>query len=82
MEVYLIPSRVWYAMLPFGRGTRSMIALRLRDCIVVWFKDYWRVKVEGLLNEGEVYSRLEHADVPHIAPFGHGNDLPGHGHEP
>jgi len=78
MEMYLIPSKVRSAMSPFERGTRSTIALRLRGCLMVFFKDYWREKVEGLLNEGEVYSRLEQAEVPHIAPFDHGNDLRDH----
>ena len=78
MESYLIPSRVRSAMSPFERGTRSTIALRLRGCLMVFFKDYWREKVEGLLNEGEVYSRLEQAEVTHIAPFDHGNDLRDH----
>jgi len=55
---YIIQYRNCRSESLFGRGTRSTIALRLRDPAVVFLKDYWRVKAEGVLNEGEIYRRL------------------------
>jgi len=75
---YIIPFRNCRSESPFGRGTRSTIALRLCDSAVVFLKDYWRVREDGALNEGETYRRLEEAKVPHIATFDRGNDLNGH----
>jgi hypothetical protein len=75
---YIIPFTKCRSESPFGRGTRSTIALRLCDTAVIFLKDYWRVRADGALNEGETYRRLEEAKVPHIAAFDHGNDLDGH----
>ena len=66
---------------PFGRGTRTARAVLVRDSDKVHFlKDYWRVKCDGLHNEGEIYRLLEAAKVPHIPPFSNGNDMSGDHH--
>jgi hypothetical protein len=77
-ETYLLPTSYWKSSSPFGRGTRSTTAIRLRDHKLVFVKDYWRVEAEGSLSEGQIYRRLEDANVPHIATFDHGNDIVGH----
>jgi len=81
-EAYVIPTQDLRRLTsPFGRGTRSTRAVLVRDSDHVHFlKDYWRVKGDGLKNEGEIYGLLEGANVPHIAPFVSGNDVDGDHH--
>jgi len=59
---------------PFGRATRPMVACDM-DGNSVFIKDYWRTVMPGMEKEGEIYKILEQHKVPHIAPFGVGNDL-------
>ncbi|KAF9479478.1 hypothetical protein BDN70DRAFT_993435 [Pholiota conissans] len=63
---------------PFSRSTRSMLAFDLENDRAVFIKDYWRPNVDTIPKEGDIYQRLEDANVQHIAPFGKGNDLEGH----
>lgn len=60
---------------PFGRATRPMIAYDLQQSCFVFVKDYWRPI--GSDKEGEIYRILAEKKVPHIAPFGNGNDVRG-----
>ncbi len=60
---------------PFGRATRPMIAHDLQQSRLVFVKDYWRPV--GSDKEGEIYRILAEKKVPHIAPFGKGNDVRG-----
>lgn len=66
----------YMARLPFGRGTRPMLAFDMKDKKVVFLKDYWRA--EGVDNEGEIYRRLEESQVKNIPSFGWGNDVGEH----
>jgi hypothetical protein len=58
---------------PFGRATRPMIAYDLAQSRFVFVKDYWRPV--GSDKEGDIYKILVEKKVPHIAPFGKGNDV-------
>jgi hypothetical protein len=60
---------------PFGMATRPMIAYDLQQSHFVFVKDYWRPVRSD--KEGEIYRILAEKKVPHIAPFGKGNDVPG-----
>jgi len=59
---------------PFGRATRPMVACDMCGNSV-FIKDYWRAVVPGIEKEGDIYKILEEHNVPHIAPFGVGNDV-------
>ncbi|KAF8176473.1 hypothetical protein BJ912DRAFT_699372 [Pholiota molesta] len=62
---------------PFSRATRAMLAFDLTTQKLVFLKDYWRAHVDGMEKEGEIYRILQEKNVPHIAPFGMGNDVRG-----
>jgi len=63
---------------PFGRATRPMLAFDMEMREINFLKDYWRVDVDGMEKEGEIYALLESNGVPNIAPFGKGNDVRDH----
>lgn len=63
---------------PFSRSTRGMLAFDLTTKQLVFIKDYWRPDVDNIEKEGEIYRDLEEHKIPHIAPFGMGNDVRGH----
>lgn len=63
---------------PFSRSTRGMLAFDLAHKKLVFLKDYWRPDVDNIEKEGEIYRDLEKQKIPHIAPFGMGNDIKGH----
>jgi hypothetical protein len=63
---------------PFGRATRPILAFNMETNENVFLKDYWRVGVDGMEKEGEIYALLESKGVPNIAPFGKGNDVRHH----
>ncbi|KAF8193751.1 hypothetical protein BJ912DRAFT_230456 [Pholiota molesta] len=60
---------------PFSRATRAMLAFDLTEKRLVFLKDYWRANVDRMEKEGEIYRILQAKNVPHIAPFGMGNDV-------
>jgi hypothetical protein len=64
----------YIARSPFGRATRPMLAFDLEVESLVFLKDYWRVDMDGMGKEGDIYTILESHRVPNIAPFGKGND--------
>jgi hypothetical protein len=41
-------------------------------------KDYWRVDVDRMEKEGEIYALLESKDILNIVPFGKENDVSDH----
>lgn len=63
---------------PFSRCTRVMLAFDLANKQLVFLKDYWRPDVDTIAKEGDIYLDLEEHQVPHIAPFGMGNDVRNH----
>ncbi|KJA18888.1 hypothetical protein HYPSUDRAFT_44722 [Hypholoma sublateritium FD-334 SS-4] len=63
---------------PFSRSTRAMLAFDLTRKRLVFLKDYWRPDVDNIEKEGEIYRDLEEHKIPHIAPFGMGNDVRDH----
>ncbi|KJA18889.1 hypothetical protein HYPSUDRAFT_44723 [Hypholoma sublateritium FD-334 SS-4] len=62
---------------PFSRSTRTMLAFDLAKNKLVFLKDYWRPDVDSIAKEGAIYLELEKHQIPHIAPFGMGNDVKG-----
>jgi hypothetical protein len=55
-----------------------MLAFDMETRGIVFLKDYWRVDVDGIEKEGDIYALLESNCVPNIAPFGKGNDVRNH----
>ena len=55
-----------------------MLAFDMEGETIVFLKDYWRLDVDGMQKEGEIYALLESNRVPNIAPFGKGNDVRDH----
>jgi hypothetical protein len=60
---------------PMGRGSRAFPAYDLKKKRVVYLKDYWRVNVQGMEKEGDIYKELHAHKVPHIPRFDRGGDL-------
>ena len=58
-----------------GRATREMVAVDVETRELLFVKVYWRASVDGMEKEGDIYGILESHQVPHIAPFGHVNDV-------
>lgn len=61
---------------PTGRATRTFIVYDLQINRVVFLKDTWRIDLPNVVKEGEIYEELQNANVPHIAPFQRGGDIP------
>lgn len=75
LHSYLISYPLEYTFTsPFGRATRGMEAYDESTKGYVYIKDYWRSAELHL--EGDIYRVLKEKEIPHIAPFGYGNDLP------
>lgn len=55
-----------------------MLAFNLKIKKLVFLKDYWRPDADDIEKEGEIYRDLEDHQVPHIVPFGMGNDVRDH----
>jgi hypothetical protein len=55
-----------------------MLAFDMEKGNIVFLKDYWRVDVDGMNKEGDIYALLESNSVPNIPPFGKGNDVRDH----
>src|SRR6266581_6179253 len=69
---FLISYPPKYTCSPFGRATRLMVAYDLKQSCFIFVKDYWRPI--GSDKEGDTYKILVENAVPHITPFGKGND--------
>jgi hypothetical protein len=54
-----------------------MLACDLTRKRLFFLKNYWRTidSVDDMEKEGEIYCLLQAKDVPHVAPFGIGNDV-------
>ncbi|VDB95856.1 unnamed protein product [Peniophora sp. CBMAI 1063] len=59
-----------------GRSTRCYIAYSEEEKALVYLKDTFRVGLETLKKESEVYRVLEKAGVPHLPGFLYGGDVP------
>ncbi|KJA18898.1 hypothetical protein HYPSUDRAFT_217903 [Hypholoma sublateritium FD-334 SS-4] len=63
---------------PFSRSSRLMLAFDLARKQLVLLRDYWRPDVDTFAKEADVYLDLEEHQIPHIAPFGTGNNVRDH----
>lgn len=52
---------------PTGRSTKGFVAYEPTSKKVVYLKNTWRLDVDGIQKEGEVYQVLESHHIPHIA---------------
>jgi hypothetical protein len=75
---YIIRPPVAQPYTPPGRATRTSIAYDLERNRVVFFKDSWRVNLEGLMKEGDVYAILNKEDVPNVARCSAYGDIDDH----
>jgi len=51
---------------PPGRAIHGFKAYDISHSRIVFLKDLWRIDVEGIQPEGEVYKTLRRAEVPHV----------------
>lgn len=75
---YVIKPPVAQPHMPFGRATRTSIAYDIERHCVVFFKDSWRVDLEGMTKEGDIYVELNSALVPNIPRCSASGDIDGH----
>jgi hypothetical protein len=75
---YVITPPVARPHMPFGRATRTSIAYDIEYGRIVFFKDSWRVDLEGMLKEGDIYVELNRANIPNIPHCSAFGDVNGH----
>jgi hypothetical protein len=64
---------------PFGRYTRGFIAITAYGK-KVWLKETWRIYLDDMKKEGEIYAKLHERGVPHILTVvAHGDARVGKG---
>ncbi|KAI0291947.1 hypothetical protein B0F90DRAFT_304810 [Multifurca ochricompacta] len=76
LRSYITAGAVWYTESLFGRSTFGYIAYEVASANLVYVKDFWRTNLPGIQKEGDVYRELNAAQVPCIAKFGLGGDVP------
>ncbi|KZV77363.1 hypothetical protein PENSPDRAFT_730648 [Peniophora sp. CONT] len=59
-----------------GRSTRGYIAYDVEEKSLVYMKDTFRVGLDTLRKESDIYRVLEKAKVPHLPGFLYGGDVP------
>ncbi|KZV75786.1 hypothetical protein PENSPDRAFT_599441 [Peniophora sp. CONT] len=59
-----------------SRATRGYYGVDLDEDIVVYVKDAWRIDSSGTAPEAQTYRRLAKQNVPHLAGFYFGGDVP------
>ncbi|KAI9511079.1 hypothetical protein F5148DRAFT_994260 [Russula earlei] len=72
---YIVPAPCPRPDIPIGRWTRATIAYNIETLEPVLLKDSWRVLIDDILPEGNVYEILRQACVPNIAEFMHAYDV-------
>ena len=68
---FIIPAPFARPDIPAGRWTRTSIAYNVRRNQSVLLKDSWRVMLEDITPEGEVYAKLRLHSVPNIPHCSH-----------
>ena len=76
---YIIKAPVAEPYAPPGRGTRVSFALDLQvegnKLGLVLLKDSWRVAAPGMSKEGDIYKKLEKANVPNVPRCSNSGDI-------
>ena len=72
---YIIESPRPRPGVPAGRWTRTSIAYDVQRQRRVLIKDSWRVSLEGIKPEGEIYGILHAHSVPHVPICIHSGDI-------
>ena len=65
---FIIPRPEVRLDIPVGRWTRSSIAFDVDKQCRVYLKDSWRIRLDDIEPEGEIYHRLHRSNVPNIPP--------------
>ena len=65
---FIIPHPEVRPHIPVGRWTRSSIAFDVDKQRRVYLKDFWRVLMDDIEPEGQIYDRLHTNNVPNIPP--------------
>jgi hypothetical protein len=63
---YIIPRPHARPILPIGRFTRASIAYDVERNKLVLLKDSWRLLIDSVTPEGEVYAKLSNGNVPNV----------------
>ncbi|KAI0044091.1 hypothetical protein FA95DRAFT_1608825 [Auriscalpium vulgare] len=66
---FVAPSAVTHSRVLTGRATAGYIAYDVQTSACVYLKDSWRLALEDLEQEGDIYRLLHEKGVPHIAPL-------------
>ncbi|KAI0317021.1 hypothetical protein OF83DRAFT_193659, partial [Amylostereum chailletii] len=59
-----------------GRSTFGYVGVDVETEAIVFLKDTWRIAVPGMPREGDIYTRLQDNDVPHLPDYRYGGDVP------
>ncbi|TFY83845.1 hypothetical protein EWM64_g159 [Hericium alpestre] len=74
---YLVSAPTDWNLSLTGRATRGYVALDMKTKKLVWLKDSWRIDVDELEKEVDIYVLLHEKEVDHIAPLVCGGDVVG-----
>ncbi|KAA1467222.1 hypothetical protein DENSPDRAFT_900394 [Dentipellis sp. KUC8613] len=74
---FLVSAPSVYRLVVTGRASFGYIALDMQNEKKVWLKDSWRITLDDIEKEFEIYKLLEKKEVRNIAPLVCGGDVAG-----
>ncbi|KAA1467181.1 hypothetical protein DENSPDRAFT_812650 [Dentipellis sp. KUC8613] len=74
---FLVAMPTEYNISVCGRATRGFKAFDMEKKSMVWLKDSWRIDVEAIPKEYEIYKKLHAKEVPNIPDWHCGGDVEG-----
>ena len=72
---YVVRPPIPSPWIPVGRWTRTSIGYDIQRKQKIFFKDSWRLVINGVLKEGDVYSRFQARAVPNVPHCSNSGDI-------
>lgn len=72
---YIIASPSASPWIPVGRWTRTSIGYDIQRKRSIFMKDSWRLAIDGMLKEGDVYSKFKANAVPNVPRCSNSGDI-------
>jgi Fungal protein kinase len=72
---YVVASPIPSPWIPVGRWTRTSIGYDIQREKQILLKDSWRLVIDGVLKEGDVYSRFKAHKVPNVPRCSNSGDI-------
>jgi hypothetical protein len=72
---YVVASPLASIRVPVGRWTRTSMGYDIQSKRSIFMKDSWRLVIEGVPREGDVYSKFEEQGVPNVPHCSNSGDI-------